>query len=324
MQNLIHSAKKKKQKKSPPSEQKSFNNLKSKIENLELEIRALSRELDILLETYQKELAPQERTLSSLIQKKIQLLYFFYTKKKLFHSRDKKILKAILESSFENLSYLVNPLDFDEEIKEIHENLFKITQVDVEKAAEEFQEELEQLFNSRKGSKESDFVSEPEASPKEILEKKSLNTIYRQLAKALHPDLEQDPIKKEEKLEEMKKLTMAYEEGDIHTLLKLKVEHVSSEKPEEQNDLKIYNNLLRKKLESLEIQKQTLYLSPRYRNILFYVSQGPSKAKHLMKQRVAQNKNLIPFEQLILKNLQGSRAVATIHELIELYIEEIF
>ena len=52
---------------------------------------------------------------------------------------------------------------------------------------------------------------------------KNINTVYRQLARLFHPDLEQDPELKSKKERLMKELTTAYEAGDLHTILGLEL-----------------------------------------------------------------------------------------------------
>jgi hypothetical protein len=49
-------------------------------------------------------------------------------------------------------------------------------------------------------------------------------TIYRQLARAHHPDLERDPEKQADKTAQMQRITEAYEADDLYTLLQLLAE----------------------------------------------------------------------------------------------------
>ena len=46
-------------------------------------------------------------------------------------------------------------------------------------------------------------------------------TIYRQLARTHHPDLERDPTKQADKTAQMQRITEAYEADDLYTLLQL-------------------------------------------------------------------------------------------------------
>jgi hypothetical protein len=66
------------------------------------------------------------------------------------------------------------------------------------------------------------------APPKEKVAegKLEIKTLFRQLAKAFHPDKEPLEHLKEEKTSLMKKITAAYENQDLHGLLRLEKEHL--------------------------------------------------------------------------------------------------
>jgi hypothetical protein len=53
---------------------------------------------------------------------------------------------------------------------------------------------------------------------------KALQDVYRALAKALHPDREQDPVEQARKTEVMREVNVAYEAGDLLRLLELQLE----------------------------------------------------------------------------------------------------
>lgn len=57
--------------------------------------------------------------------------------------------------------------------------------------------------------------------------KLEIKTLFRQLAKAFHPDKEPLEHLKEEKTSLMKKITAAYENQDLHGLLRLEKEHMA-------------------------------------------------------------------------------------------------
>lgn len=111
---------------------------------------------------------------------------------------------------------------------------------------------------------------------KEIAEiqKKGLSTIYKQLAKALHPDLELDPSLKIEKEALMAKLTTAYDNQDLHTLLTLEINWMNRFSSTQTNrlladeQLKIYNSILKDQTESLKNELDSLHLHARYFDLL--------------------------------------------------------
>jgi hypothetical protein len=97
---------------------------------------------------------------------------------------------------------------------------------------------------------------------------KSIRSLYLSLAKALHPDTETDPTKKTHKEELMKKVTTAYADKDLATLLKLELEWVADEShdldtlPDEK--LKLYIASLKEQIAALEAEHAAVVYNPRY------------------------------------------------------------
>lgn len=161
-------------------------------------------------------------------------------------------MKADMEAMFKSQGLDVdlsgiNAADDQEEIfRKISDAMF---------AAKEAQEQLEDNFSKKPKSKK-EIEQEDKEKKLEIIQKLSLSVIYKQLAKAFHPDLEQDPDKKIDKEKLMKKLTSAYENKDLHTLLQLEMELMSrSENPQKEQteeQLKMYNTILKEQIIALE------------------------------------------------------------------------
>lgn len=105
----------------------------------------------------------------------------------------------------------------------------------------------------------------------EELTQRSMRSIFLSLAKALHPDTITDVMEKARKEELMKKVTAAYAEKDLATLLKLEMEWIRSEDrsldtlPDEQ--LKLYILSLREQADALEQELEALYMHPRFEDI---------------------------------------------------------
>ncbi len=102
----------------------------------------------------------------------------------------------------------------------------------------------------------------------EAARKRGISTIYKQLAKVLHPDRERDPVRHAEKAELMKQLTQAYRSGDLHMLLRLELEFIHGEecRTAEMGDekLAIYCDLLKEQVTELEEERERQDLDPRY------------------------------------------------------------
>ena len=108
----------------------------------------------------------------------------------------------------------------------------------------------------------------------EELKTKSIRSIYITLAKILHPDTETDDEKKLEKEELMKKVTVAYDQKDLTTLLRLEMEwvHKTSEHLEKltEEKLKIYISTLKQQVMELQNERMQLAYHPRYESIADY------------------------------------------------------
>lgn len=98
----------------------------------------------------------------------------------------------------------------------------------------------------------------------------TVGSIYKQLVKAMHPDLEQDPARKIIKEEFVKRLISAYEDNDLYTLLAIKMEwaeHSASAGQvvaQEGEILEGYIIVLKEQVKALRADTDMLILSPRY------------------------------------------------------------
>jgi hypothetical protein len=110
----------------------------------------------------------------------------------------------------------------------------------------------------------------------EVLKNKTLRSIYITLVKILHPDVVQDPVQKAEKEDLMKQVTIAYDQKDLSTLLRLEMEwiHKITEFPEHIADekLRIYISALKERVAALELQRKTQRHHPRFMKIRQYVN----------------------------------------------------
>jgi hypothetical protein len=114
----------------------------------------------------------------------------------------------------------------------------------------------------------------------EELRKKTLATVYKQLARVLHPDLELDPERRRQKERLMQELTVAYSNNDMHTLLRLEMEWIEREEGEierlTEEKLAVYNQTLKEQVQGLEQELRELPCDPRYQPIVVF--EGPFRA----------------------------------------------
>lgn len=181
-------------------------------------------------------------------------------------------MKGEMESMFNSFGMDIDLSDLDQETgqEELARKL-KMMQ-------EELQNKQQQNNWQEKPRKKTVKQLEKEEKERQMEEarNKNISTIYRQLAKAFHPDLEQDVEKKAEKEVLMKQLTSAYEANDLHSLLKLELEWIHREE-EHLNELTnekltIYNAVLKEQVQELEQEKFMLFQNPRYMALNKYLN----------------------------------------------------
>jgi hypothetical protein len=106
----------------------------------------------------------------------------------------------------------------------------------------------------------------------EQLRNKSIASVYKQLAKVLHPDLEPDAGRKQAKGTLMQELTAAYRNNDLHTMLRLELEWIHRDEGDverlTEEKLSIYNQVLREQVFELERELAELPYHPRYQHIV--------------------------------------------------------
>ena len=160
----------------------------------------------------------------------------------------------------------------------------------------------------------------------EELRKKTVATIYKQLARVLHPDLEIDPARREQKEVLMQELTGAYRDNDIHTLLRLEMEWIQREEGniERLTDekLAIYNHTLKEQVRNLERELYELPYHPRYQPITVpdgpfratIPAKGPAEARALDELNASMEASI--------RDLQSANGLETLKAILRSYREE--
>jgi hypothetical protein len=131
-------------------------------------------------------------------------------------------------------------------------------------------ERLESFKQSQTVKKKSAKQLEAERIQQALAEmkQKNISTIYKQLAKLFHPDLEQDEKRKAEKSLLMQELIAAYEAKNLHALLRLELKwiHKENDHLESLTDekLSIYLEILKEQIQDLQEQKEGIIYQPQY------------------------------------------------------------
>jgi hypothetical protein len=287
-------------------QQQTFNKLTQKIKKLRGEIKIFIEFNDDCLAYYSAHIYPLEQQSVALRTEITKLLYAIYCNDKSISKNDRKTLKQVMllqiddvfcanENHDNELKEIFNAIsgenyeqvarsEFDEAVSEM-ETMFSSMGIDLDMShigkdddmATMMRKMQEQLENAkakmaseppkeRKTKKE--IAREKKEKALETVREQSLKNIYKQLVKALHPDLERDEAVRQEKEAVMQELTTAYKNNDLHTLLKLELNWIQRESNHLEtltdDKLSIYNQLLKEQIKEMEEELTMLGHHPRY------------------------------------------------------------
>ena len=232
-----------------------------------------------------------------------------------------KSLKAKTEELFEE-----NGIDID---------LSDLSEKDGERAFFErlrsstSEEIFEKLFDQIRGEAPPEMKSkrqlelEEQASALAALQKKGINSIYKQLAKLFHPDLEPDPLRKKEKEALMKTLTNAYNDADLHTLLSLEITWLGQSsdhiKTRSDDQIKMYNSVLQEQIKTIQQEMEEASMHPKYYTIHRFTCFGTSQVMECMEETLTAIQKDIKMHLRTVKQLQSSKAAELIRNTIRSY-----
>lgn len=205
------------------------------------------------------------------------------------------------------------------------------------KLREKFEEQFENKNQEQKNTKskkktKKQLEREEMLKAEEELKTKNIRSIYISLTKILHPDVELNPVLKQEKEKIIKQVIVAYEEKDLSTLLKLEMEWVykTTEYLSELSDkkLKTYISVMRERANQLDAEKFKLLHHPRYESIFKYCNLQEKQAiKHINKDIIEVQSHIKQFQKDIdyLRNTTNrDELIAFINKLYDNIEEEYF
>ncbi|MFT4204012.1 MAG: J domain-containing protein [Chitinophagaceae bacterium] len=251
---------------------------------------------------------------------------------KVFGTSYDEDIEMDMKEQFDNMKNQVHSMfqfaGFDVDVSELDHNMSQeeltAKMMEIE---EQFKKENPDKFKEPKPRKKTKKQLEKEAKKKEIeaAKSKNISTIYKQLAKVLHPDLESDPVRKQEKEELMKEITTAYSNNDLHTLLRLELQFLHREENNiasmTDEKLAIYNNIMQEQVSDLENQIMDTLYHPQY-HVLQEYANGPYAMQYLDLQRPFQKlQHEVKTTTKYLKDLDGNEATVlkTIQKIINEY-----
>ena len=303
--------------KTQSKEQKRFDSLTKRIEDLELKLENEEQKLNAAMHEYTNKVYPIEK---SIIEKKSEFVFKIDEKSKKYKltKKQREIISDVITMEMSAIFDQQKPTKEQEELYDKWSECSYKEEVEEQESFERemFEASIKHVFNGQIDA--SDFEDTPEGHARmkerieayyeeknnefksnqqnkkptkkeqlqaqaEELKLKNIRSIYISLVKVLHPDTEQDEALKVQKNELMKKVTTAYENKDISTLLRLEAEWISqtNSRLDSVTDatLKLYNETLYQRLQELEYKKFMLHRNPIYENIQHLV--------HLNEKRIS-------------------------------------
>jgi len=322
---------KKKQEQSMSKGQKEFNRRIKKVNKLKDELQELEAFVPELRSRYQEQIVPLHDQIINARVDFVRMLEKSY-EMKFFRKREKeKIQDLILDHAHELIhtygkTELIplydqhNEVSFEQEREEMKdlgkdmaESMFKnmfgvdvdldnVDLDDFDEIGNRFRDQMhaqqeaqEQKKRKRKKSKAQIAKDEREAQEAKSISK-STRELYMKLVKEFHPDRESDDQKQAEMTQKMQRITEAYKNMDLYELLRLEMELLQGidERLEELTDeqLKLYNKLLKEQQQELESKLSALKYMPTMEPFAEYLRYGKHSLRAMEQDRAELKKKL--------------------------------
>jgi hypothetical protein len=148
----------------------------------------------------------------------------------------------------------------------------------------------------------------------EEAKKRNFKTLYKQLAKVLHPDLETDPELKAQKHAWMQRLTTAQAAGDLREMLAIEMEWLGEESGDlehaSEEKLKVFAMVLKEQASELRERTRSLVFEPEYGPLQRFI--GPFSERFAPKEIQAELHQEIEHVETMLEILKrGGTAART-------------
>ncbi|MCE5294147.1 MAG: hypothetical protein LLF94_05985, partial [Chlamydiales bacterium] len=210
-----------------------------------------------------------------------------------------------------------------------------LSEIDFNGSREEILDHFAELLADADARQESKQQESPKKSKKQLikeqkeeelasLQKQGLSSVYKQLAKTLHPDLEQNQEVKAEKEVLMKKLTSAYKNNDLHSILTLEIEWMEKSgnaetKTSSDEQLKVYNSILKDQVADLERTLHELRYDPKYAPIAQYCQDPYMPPKNVMALSLKKLKSETKFNTETVNALLSAQAEHVLNAILDSY-----
>ncbi len=284
--------------------QEAFAKLWKQVQKEQLLVSQIPAQIQEFYQTYLTTIGPYETQWCQLLADEIQLMLSHWQRKSL-SDQDRLFLVEYVADNFREL--VSNPFrDFElTELEEIFTSLMAEADEPKRPTKQPVNEDLFAQDEDVQGG-ESFNTFDDEFSEEELIEEEyqraerqdanelfnatTLNKMFRQLSKVLHPDLEQDEALKQHKHELMAQLLNARDKQDVGVIVALYSEHIGGEgaqfAPEDFPRLTI---LLKKQLRELQMEKVDIALRSGAAGLVYhrFHHKNPARQKTLLMQRQA-------------------------------------
>jgi len=260
--------------------QRQFNEKIKQIELLKGDLARLEAAEQQLRQSLAKKFQPLRRQIQEQLCALVEAFDYGHGFFKL-NREEKNTLKEMIQAHLRHLEQLLQEENFPESIQAIYQKYQAPKRQETAESVSEtyFDEEAKNTSASQ--------------SPDAGLYAKTSKSLFNRLSKSLHPDLEPDETKKEEKTALMHEINEAYRNKDFFTLLQLHHTHIASESPLAQSseeEMQLYIARLEAQIESLQAQKtRRLYFnfSP-----LMQYAESPKQLKKKSREALEELKNI--------------------------------
>lgn len=299
---------------------KTFQQNKKSLTNAERKIikTVLSNQLGNLLEDKLEEMDPEVHKIFSEIS---GVTY-------------EELKEAEFQNMKEDLNDFFNHQGIDIDIDHLHQNM---SPEEMAIKMKELRDQLEEQLTDQEAQWQSESNNKRKSKKQLILEQKeqwlqeaktkNINTIYRDLVKVLHPDLEQDESLKIEKESLMKEVINAYTNKDLHALLRLELIWIQKEEnnPDQlsKEKLTVFNELLKEQINNLSEELNMLLHHPKYELLRPFMDMTWNPGTINFSMVIQEITVLINSMEITIKELSGVHSLRVLKNIIQEYKEEL-
>jgi hypothetical protein len=233
--------------------------------------------------------------------------------------QEKEEAKKQMKAALKKMKVDVSDIDTDD-LDALQKKIFEYNAT-INEAQDEKRSTINQYQKEKKKTAR-EIEAEKMQEAAEELKKKNIGTIYKQLAKLFHPDLEQDETRKAEKVLLMQELTAAYEAKNLHTLLTLELKWIHKENDHleslTEEKLAIYLQILKEQIADLNFQKQEIVYQPQYSILIQEFGWGVKQTPiETVNEHCIETKSLIAQLKLNIKMFNSTTALRHIKAMIK-------